>query len=197
MSSCPIRQMVNRSARGQSHGLADSQSVSRRGKRGACIDLSGHAGKKIKGKKRQPSYAFAHAIEPQTNGVAMSGSIGRFPFLKEQIRRRIHGRYPRAEENLAPLGNCGKRRHATSLEVIQCRWIVERRFAYLGRCRRLAKLVRTWQNSRDLPTLGVNSPHAEKTMCHINFSDGLSGSCDIHGNAGFLAVEPTFCTHLC
>ena len=141
----------------QSHGLRYRLSeCKRRGKRGACIDPSGYdAGKKIKGKKRHILvdtvgllvHAIVHPanIQDRDGGVLVLGTLfGRFPFLKKLFadggyqgpvfdheRKKI---LPHLETEIVKRSDT-----AVGFEVIPRRWVVERTFAWLGRCRRLAK----------------------------------------------------------
>ena len=100
--------------------VIDSQSVKGSEKGGPASIPSGYdAGKKIKGKKRHILvdtvgllvHAIVHPanIQDRDGGVLVLGTLfGRFPFLKKLFAgRRIPGAgiRPRAEENLAPLGN--------------------------------------------------------------------------------------------
>ena len=123
---------------------------------GACIDPSGYdAGKKIKGKKRHILvdtvgllvHAIVHPanIQDRDGGVLVLGTLfGRFPFLKKlfadggyqgpafgHARKKI---LPHLETAIAK--RCDT---AVGFEAIPRRWVVERTFAWLGRCRRLAK----------------------------------------------------------
>ena len=136
--------------------VIDSQSVKGAEKRGACIDPSGYdAGKKIKGKKRHILvdtvgllvHAIVHPanIQDRDGGVLVLGTLfGRFPFLKklfadggyqgpvfDHARKKI---LPHLETEIVKRSDT-----AVGFEVIPRRWVVERTFAWLGRCRRLAK----------------------------------------------------------
>ena len=55
--------------------------------------------------------------------------------------------------------------HAKGFVVLPKRWVVERTFAWLGRCRRLAK---DWENlnrkGARIPASRVDQAHAEKAM---------------------------------
>ena len=100
--------------------VIDLSECKRRGKRGACIDPSGYdAGKKIKGKKCHILvdtvglllHAIVHPANIQDPRWRRSGprNLVRQVSVSEETlcRRRIPGAgiRPRAEENLAPLGN--------------------------------------------------------------------------------------------
>jgi transposase len=127
-----------------------------RGKRGACVDPAGYdAGKKIMGKKRHIlvdtqgllMHALVHAADVQDRdggAVLIATLFGAFPFLtrlfadggyqgpqfKSAIRRAL----------AAVTVEIVKRSdQAKAFVVLPKRWIGERTFAWLGRCRRLAK----------------------------------------------------------
>ena len=127
-----------------------------RGNRGARIDPSGYdAGKKIKGKKRHILvdtvglllHAIVHPanIQDRDGGILVLGTLfGKFSFLKklfadggyqgpvfEQAQKKI---LPHLETEIVKRSDT-----AIGFEVIPRRWVVERTFAWLGRCRRLAK----------------------------------------------------------
>src|SRR5580704_2831366 len=127
-----------------------------RGKRGARIDPPGYdAGKKIKGKKRHIlvdtqgllMHAIVHAADVQDRDggeLLMATLFGLYPFL---LKLYADGGYQGAQFQHA-LGAILKRVNveivkrsdqAQRFVVLPKRWIVERTFAWLGRCRRLAK----------------------------------------------------------
>ena len=127
-----------------------------RGKRGSAIDPSGYdAGKKIKGKKRHIlvdtqgllMHAIVHAADVQDRdggALLMASLFGAFPFL---IKLYADGGYQGPEFQSA-MKRILARAHveivkrsgqATGFIALPKRWIVERTFAWLGRCRRLAK----------------------------------------------------------
>jgi len=143
--------------RGQPDGGGHRQPErQRRGKRGACIDPSGYdAGKKIKGKKRHILvdtvglllHALVHPadIQDRDGGLLVIKTLfGRYPFLKKLF---ADGGYQ------GPVFAKGQKKAMPGLaieiikrsdivkgfEVLPRRWVVERTFAWLGRCRRLAK----------------------------------------------------------
>ena len=136
--------------------VIDSQSVKGAEKGGACIDPSGYdAGKKIKGKKRHilvdavglSPHAIAHPanIQDRDGGVLVLGALfGRFPFLKKLFADGGYQgpAFDRARKKILPhleteiVKRCDA---AVGFEAIPRRWVVERTFAWLGRCRRLAK----------------------------------------------------------
>ena len=143
--------------RGQPDSVRHRQpECERRGKRGACIDPSGYdAGKKIKGKKRHILvdtvglllHAVVHPanIQDRDGGALVLGTLfGSFPFLKKLF---ADGGYQgpvfkQAQKKILPCleTEIVKRSDtAVGFEVIPRRWVVERTFAWLGRCRRLAK----------------------------------------------------------
>jgi transposase len=128
----------------------------KRRKRGASIDPDGYdAGKKIKGKKRHILvdtiglllHAIVHPadIQDRDGGIlVLSTLFGQFPFLKKLF---ADGGYqgPQFQQALAKVlpqltVEIVKRSdRATGFEVLPKRWIAERTFAWLNRCRRLAK----------------------------------------------------------
>ncbi len=137
--------------------MCDRQSkCERRRKRGACIDPSGYdAGKKIKGKKRHILvdtvglllHAVVHpaCIQDRDGGSLVLGTLfGSFPFLKKLF---ADGGYQgpifnHAQQKILPhlkIEIVKRSDAAVGFEVIPRRWVVERTFAWLGRCRRLAK----------------------------------------------------------
>jgi transposase len=126
------------------------------GKRGLCIDPHGYdAGKKIKGKKRHILvdtqglliHAIVHGadIQDRDGGVLLMATLfGAFPFL---LRLYADGGYQGPQFQAAmkqTVANVNveivKRSDgAKGFAVLPKRWIVERTFAWLNRCRRLAK----------------------------------------------------------
>jgi transposase len=128
----------------------------KRRKRGAQIDPSGYdAGKKIKGKKRHILvdtlglllHAIVHPadIQDRDGGILLLSTLfGLFPFLKKLF---ADGGYqgPQFEHALAELWpglevEIVKRSdQAQGFRILPKRWVVERTFAWLDRCRRLAK----------------------------------------------------------
>ena len=127
-----------------------------RGKGGHCIDPHGYdAGKKIKGKKRHIlvdtqgllMHALVHAadIQDRDGGVMVMATLfGLHPFL---LKLYADGGYqgPGFQKGLQKAitkvnAEIVKRSdHAKGFVALPKRWIVERTFASLGRCRRLAK----------------------------------------------------------
>jgi len=124
--------------------------------RGSAIDPAGFdAGKKIKGKKRHIlvdtqgllMHPLVHAADLQDRdggAFVMATLFGAYPFL---MKLYADGGYQgpgfrlAAEEAIAQLNvEIVKRSdRAKGFVVLPKRWIVERTFASLGRCRRLAK----------------------------------------------------------
>jgi transposase len=127
-----------------------------RGKRGAQIDPHGYdAGKKIKGKKRHIlvdtegllMHAIVHPADVQDRDgglLLISTLFGLYPFLRKIF---ADGGYqgPVFEQATAALladveVEIVKRSDAAKgFVVLPRRWVVERTFAWLNRCRRLAK----------------------------------------------------------
>src|ERR1700690_4244514 len=127
-----------------------------RGKRGPAMDPTGYdAGKKIKGKKRHIlvdtqgllMHAIVHAADVQDRdggALLMASLFGAFPFL---IKLYADGGYQGPEfqsamkrilarVNVEIVKRSGQ---ATGFVALPKRWIVERTFAWLGRCRTLVK----------------------------------------------------------
>ena len=131
-----------------------------RGKGGASIDPSGFdAGKKIKGKKRHIlvdtqgllMHAVVHAADIQDRdggALVMATLFGMFPFLLKlyadggyqgpEFQRALKKSLTRVNIEIVKRSDQVK-----GFVVLPKRWIVERTFAWLGRCRRLAK---DWEN---------------------------------------------------
>ena len=127
-----------------------------RGKRGPAIDPTGYdAGKKIKGRKRHIlvdtqgllMHAIVHAADVQDRdggALLMASLFGAFPFL---IKLYADGGYQGPEFQSAVkrilarvnVEIVKRSDQATGFVALPKRWIVERTFAWLGRCRRLAK----------------------------------------------------------
>jgi len=143
--------------RGQSYRRYRRQSerqISR--KRGLRIDPHGYdAGKKIKGKKRHILvdtqglliHAIVHGadIQDRDGGVLLMATLfGAFPFL---LKLYADGGYQGPDFQAAmkrTLANVNveivkRSDRAKGFVVLPKRWVVERTFAWLNRCRRLAK----------------------------------------------------------
>ena len=127
-----------------------------RRKRGARIDASGYdAGKKINGKKRHIlvdtqgllMHALVHPadIQDRDGGVLVMATLfGAFPFL---LKLFADGGYQGPEFQKAVnkviadvnVEIVKRSDQARGFVLLPRRWVVERTFAWLGRCRRLAK----------------------------------------------------------
>ena len=144
-------------------GIIDSQSVKSAEKGGRRIDRPGYdAGKKIKGKKRHIlvdtqgllMMAIVHAadVQDRDGGVLLMATLfGLYPFL---LKLYADGGYqgPQFQAGLrevlaqVEVEIVKRSDHAKGFAVLPKRWIVERTFAWLNRCRRLAK---DWENLTD------------------------------------------------
>ena len=136
--------------------VIDSQSVKSAEKGGCRIDPSGYdAGKKIKGKKRHILvdtlglllHAVVHPadIQDRDGGVlVLSTLFGLHPFLQKLF---ADGGYQgpvfqKASAKILPhvqIEIVKRSDQAKGFALLPRRWVVERTFAWLNRCRRLAK----------------------------------------------------------
>ena len=116
-------------------GVIDSQCV----KTSESTSLSGYnAGKRIKGRKRH-MFADGGYAGPKLRGVLVS--LGRWTI---QIVKRSDT--------------------AQGFEVLPRRWVVERTFAWLGRCRRLAK---DWEKSIESAEAWLLIAHIRRLTRHL------------------------------
>ncbi|WP_184798221.1 IS5 family transposase [Nitrospirillum iridis] len=148
-----VRELAGKEA-SPTAAIIDSQSVKGAEKRGARIDPSGYdAGKKVKGKKRHivvdtlGMILAAHIqpadIQDRDGALPVSKEVRRlFPFVERVF---ADGGYQgAATAAVRELGEwhleiVKRSDTAKGFEVLPKRWIVERTFGWLGRCRRLAK----------------------------------------------------------
>jgi transposase len=136
--------------------IIDSQSVKSAEKGGRCIDANGYdAGKKVRGKKRHILvdtvglllHAVIHPADIQDRdggALVLSTLFGLYPFLRKLFADGGYRgpQFSVAQKKALPhlATEIVKRSaHAKGFEVLPRRWVVERTFAWLGRCRRLAK----------------------------------------------------------
>jgi transposase len=144
-------------ARGQSNSRGHRQPErEERRKRGRCIDPHGYdAGKKINGKKRHILvdtiglllHALVHPADVQDRdggALLLRTMFGKFPFLQKLFADGgCQGpQFSDAQKKALPCVVTEILRRsdvAKGFEVLPRRWVVERTFSWLGRCRRLAK----------------------------------------------------------
>jgi len=136
--------------------IVDSQSVKSAEKGGENIDPKGYdAGKKVSGIKRHIvvdtegllMHAVVHTadIQDRDGGVLLlSTMFGLYPFITklfadggyqgQQFRQALAKVLPQLSVDIVKRSDT-----ARGFEVLPRRWVVERTFAWLNRCRRLAK----------------------------------------------------------
>lgn len=152
-------------------GVIDSQSV----KTSENTSLSGYdAGKRIKGRKRHiitDTCGNLIACEVHSAGIQdRDGAPKVFAKLRREAPKLRHmfadGGYagPKLRDALVSLGRwtlqiVKRSDKAKGFEVLPRRWVVERTFAWLGRCRRLAK---DWEKSTESAEAWVLIAHIRR-----------------------------------
>ena len=117
-------------------------------------------------------YAIVHAADIQDRdggAFVMATMFGLYPFLMKLyadggyqgplFRRAVAKIMARVNVEIVKRSD-----HAKGFVVLPKRWVVERTFAWLGRCRRLAKDWESQSKGARISAPRFNQTHAEKTM---------------------------------
>ena len=157
-------------------GVIDSQSVKTTESGGIC---GYDAGKRIKGRKRHiRTDTCGHLIAVRVHAASIQDRDGApdvFSLLKREAPKLRHvfadGGYagPKLRGALAQIGRwviqiVKRSDTAKGFEVIPRRWVVERTFAWLGRCRRLAK---DWERTIESAEAWVLIAHIRRLTRHL------------------------------
>ncbi len=157
-------------------GVVDSQSV----KTTENTEISGYdAGKKIKGRKRHiMTDTCGHLIAVRVHAANIQDRDGAPEVFRQLVREAPKLRHvfadggyagPKLRDALTSIGRwviqiVKRSDTAKGFEVLPRRWVVERTFAWLGRCRRLAK---DWEKTIESAEAWVLIAHIRRMTRHL------------------------------